>query len=111
MSANGVERQLSDVECACHCGNFLSQAMADAGRQYIRGHKLKVNGNGNGHSKHRPDILARVREGSEKIVQKVDGAACECSVTLTESAADALWLKLRPEIKFKVVRELLLPTS
>ncbi|HME01169.1 MAG TPA: hypothetical protein VKM93_28130 [Terriglobia bacterium] len=97
MNANGKTAELSDVECACHCGDFLSQAMADAGRKYIRGHKS--NGNGNG----RPDILAKVRKASEKIVQKV---SIDDRLSFTEGEADELWLKLKPEIKVTMIRGL-----
>ena len=94
----------SDVECACHCGNFLSQAMADAGRKYIRGHKSNRTGNGNG--KARPNILAKVREASDKLVQKFAQEEREDRIRLTEGEADSLWLKLKPEIKLSVIREL-----
>jgi len=100
MKADEKTVELSDVECACHYGRFLSEAMADAGRKYVRGHKS--NGNGNG----RPSILAKVREASDKIVQKLDTTDPEERIRLTESEADELWLKLRPEIKVTMIRGL-----
>jgi len=102
MSADEKTAELSEVECACHCGNFLSQAMADAGRKYIRGHKSNGNGNGNG----RANILEKVRKAADKIDEKFDELDREERIRLTESEADALWLKLKPEIKLSVVREL-----
>jgi hypothetical protein len=95
MNAEAKTDELSDIECACHCGNFLSQAMADAGRKYIRGHKS----NGNG----RPDILSKVRSASDKIVQRV---SIEDRLSFTEGEADELWLKLKPEIKVTMIRGL-----